>query len=218
MNRKQMHNSFLCTATFALSSFVYAQTGAGSGSVANQQTQTNQQQSGTQAAGMAGAMTGGSSAADANPQMMKDKMFLRKAAEGGMAEIQLGQLAAQKGSSDDVKQFGQKMVDDHTALNNDMKPFCDSMGVKPPTKLSKKDQMEYDKLNGMSGDAFDKEYLAYMSKDHHNDVKEFKAEEQTAGDPSLKAAVSKGLGVIQQHTMMVDQLAKSKGAMVAGQS
>ena len=212
--RNQMRISLLCTATIALSSFVYAQ----AGSVQNQQTQPNQQQPGTQGAGMAGAMTGSSGTNDVSPQMMKDKMFLRKAAEGGMAEIQLGQLAAQKGGSDEVKQFGQKMVDDHTALNNDMKPFCDSMGVKPPTKLSKKDQMEYDKLNGMSGDAFDKEYLSYMSKDHHNDVKDFKAEQMSAGDENLKAAVGKGLQVVQQHTMMVDQLAKSKGAMVAGQS
>ena len=56
-------------------------------------------------------------------------MFLRKAAEGGFAEVKLGQLAAQKGSSDDVKAFGQKMVDDHAKLNNEMAQLADSMGV-----------------------------------------------------------------------------------------
>ncbi len=144
-----------------------------------------------------------------------DKRFLRKASEGGYAEVQLGQLAAQKGSSDDVKKFGQKMVDDHTALNDQLKPFAESMGVSPATKLSPKDQAEYDKLNGLSGDDFDKEYLAYMSKDHHKDMHEFRKEEATASDPALKDAVTKGLGVIKEHTVMVDKLAKDKGVSTA---
>ena len=143
-----------------------------------------------------------------------DKKFLHKAAEGGYAEIQLGQLAVQKGSSDDVKKFGQKMVDDHTALNDQMKPFADAAGLQPPTKLSSKDQAEYDKLNGMSGDAFDKEYLAYMVKDHHMDLRDFRKEEATATDPSLKDAVSKGKTVIKEHTDMVEKLATDKGVPV----
>src|ERR1700761_6154781 len=62
-------------------------------------------------------------------QVMQDKMFLRHAAEGGIAEVKLGQLAANKASSDDVKAFGQKMVDDHTKINNDIDQIADSMGV-----------------------------------------------------------------------------------------
>ena len=75
-------------------------------------------------------------------QTMNDKIFLRKAAEGGMAEVQFGQLAAQKASSDDVKAFGQKMVDDHTALNNEMATVADSLGVRAPKTIDKKDQTE----------------------------------------------------------------------------
>ena len=143
-----------------------------------------------------------------------DKMFLHKASMGGYAEVQFGQLAAQKASSDDVKKFGQKMVDDHTALNDQLKPFADSMGVKAPTKLSPKDQAEYDKLNGLSGDDFDKEYLTAMVKDHHQDLREFRKEEATASDPGLKDAVTKGTTVIREHTQMVDKLAKDKGVPV----
>lgn len=140
-----------------------------------------------------------------------DKMFLHKASIGGYAEVQLGQLAAQKGSSDEVKQFGQKMVDDHTALNEQLKPFADSMGVPAPTKLDERNQAEYDKLNGLSGEEFDKEYLSYMVKDHHKDTREFRKEQATASDPALKDAVTKGAGVIHEHTVMVDRLAKDKG-------
>lgn len=149
---------------------------------------------------------------------MKDRMFLRKAAEGGLAEVQLGQLAAQKGSSQEVRDFGQKMVTDHTQLNSEMAPIAQSMGVKVPTKLSKEDQAEYDKLNGMSGDDFDKEYLSFMVKDHHKDLREFRNEAQNASEPALKAAVDKGSKVIYEHTQMVDKLAKDKGVPMPGRA
>ncbi len=128
--------------------------------------------------------------------------------------MQLGQLAAQKGNSDEVKKFGQKMVDDHTALNEQMKPFAESAGLKPPMKLDKKDQAEYDKLNGLSGDAFDKEYIGFMVKDHHADLREFRKEEMTTTDASLKDAVVKGESVIKEHTELADKLAKQMGIPV----
>jgi putative membrane protein len=151
---------------------------------------------------------------DSAPTASPDKVFLHKASMGGYAEVQFGQLAAQKGNSDEVKKFGQKMVDDHTALNEQLKPFADSMGVKAPSKLSPKDQAEYDKLNGLSGDDFDKEYLSFMVKDHHQDLREFRHEEGAASDPNLKAAVTKGTKVIREHTEMVDKLAKDMGVPV----
>ncbi len=144
-------------------------------------------------------------------QMMKDKMFLRKAAEGGMAEVQLGQLASQKASSEDVKDFGSKMVKDHTNLNNEMKPIAESMGVMLPKKVNQKDQAEYDKLSGLSGNDFDTEYLTYMVKDHHMDLREFRMEVASTTDPTLKAAVEKGEKVIHEHLTMVEGLARSKG-------
>ena len=135
-----------------------------------------------------------------------------------MAEIQLGQLAAQKAGSEDVKSFAQKMVTDHTDLNDEMKPFADSLGVHPPKKLSSKDQAEYNKLNSLSGDDFDKEYLAYMLRDHHEALREFRKESENTPDPSLTAAVDKGEAVIRQHTHMVTVLAKSKGVSLPGRA
>ena len=164
--------------------------------------------------GMAGAMTAGSGSSATEDQAVRDKMFIRKAAEGGMAEVQLGQLAADKATSPEVKSFGQKMVTDHTTLNNDMKPIADSLGVMLPKKLKKEDQAEYDKLSALSGDDFDKEYLTFMVKDHHMDLREFRQESAVAQDPSLKAAVDKGFAVIREHTQMVDRMAREKGIRV----
>jgi putative membrane protein len=162
-------------------------------------------------AGMAGTMTAGPATDD---QTVKDKMFLHDAAEGGLAEVQLGQLAADKAASPDVKAFGQKMVTDHTALNNDLKPIAESMGVMLPRKVKKDDQAEYDKLSALSGDDFDKEYLTFMVKDHHADLRAFRQESVVTHDPTLKAAVDKGFSVILEHTRMVDKLATDKGIPV----
>jgi len=145
-----------------------------------------------------------------------DKMFLHKASMGGYAEVQLGQLAAQKGNSEDVKKFGQKMVDDHTALNEQMKPFVESAGLKPPMHLDKKDQAEYDKLNGLSGADFDREYVSDMVADHHKDLREFRQESAAAADPQLKETVTSGEKVIAEHNRMADHLAQQIGVPVPG--
>jgi putative membrane protein len=144
-------------------------------------------------------------------QVMEDKIFLRKAAEGGIAEVKLGQLAAQKGSSDEVKAFGQKMVDDHTRMNNEMAQVADTMGVMLPKSMNKDDQAEYDKLNGLSGNDFDMEYLSFMVKDHHKDLHEFRMEAAGHADPALRDQVVKAEGVIHDHTVMVDKIARAKG-------
>ncbi len=149
-------------------------------------------------------------------EMMKDKMFLRKAAAGGMAEVQLGELATQKAGAQDVKDFGQKMVTDHTALNNEMAPIADSMSITLPKKISKEDQAEYNKLSAMSGDDFDKEYVAFMVKDHHQDLREFRTEAASTSDPTLKAAVDKGSKVIYEHMTMIDKMAREKGIATPG--
>lgn len=188
MFRKSAMILFVCGAS-ALSVAVFAQ-------------EATQTEAGMKSSGMSKSSS-----------MSKDKMFVKTATAGGMAMVKLGQLAADKASSPDVKAFGQKMVDDHTKFNNEMKPIADRMGVMAPTILDVKDQALYDKLNGMSGTAFDKAYLKAMVMDHHKDGRAFTAEKNSTKDPELKTTVTQGLDVIQQHTTMVEQLARSSGAM-----
>jgi putative membrane protein len=140
-----------------------------------------------------------------------------------MAEVQLGQLAAQKASSDDVKQFGQKMVDDHTKLNDQIKPIAEQMGVQPPSELSKKDMELMNKLQGLSGTQFDDAYIKAMVKDHKKDNQEFKMETSQTQNSTLQQAVQQGDQVIQEHLHMIEQIAQAhnlsmgKGKMSSGQ-
>jgi putative membrane protein len=149
--------------------------------------------------------------AGADTQLMKDRMFVRKAAEDGYAEVQFGQLAIKKSASDDVKKLGQKMVDDRKTVDDDLKPAADELGVRTPTKMAKADQEEFDKLNVMSGEDFDKEYLAYSLKSHRKNLHEFRTEETLTSDPQLKDAVASLQPVIVGHLYMVNKLAVAKG-------
>ena len=128
-----------------------------------------------------------------------DKMFMKKAAEGGLAEVQLGQLAADKASSNDVKQFGQQMVDDHGKANDQLKSIAQQKGVTLPTDLSAKDKAEKNRLSKLSGEQFDRAYMQHMVADHTKDVSEFKKESTSAKDDDVKNFASQTLTVIQGH-------------------
>lgn len=145
----------------------------------------------------------------ATPQQFSDHAFVSKALEGGAAEVQLGQLAAQKSQSPDVKQFGQKMVQDHTQLGEQMKQVAKAMGVSEPKGPSKKDKQLMAKLQGLSGDQFDQEYIKAMVKDHKQDLKDFKDEAQMTQDPNLKQVTTTGENVITQHLQMIEQIAQA---------
>jgi len=160
---------------------------------------------GTQDSAGAPGMTG---------QMMRDKLFLRTAVEGGLLQIKLGQLAAQKGSTQDVKDLGQKMATDHATIDADLGTVADSLGVMVPKKVSKDGQAEFDKLNALSGTSFDTAYLTLMVQDHHQDMRDYRQELISATDPTLKDAVLKSAKIIREHMMMIDKLATDRGIPV----
>src|SRR5205823_13732746 len=95
-----------------------------------------------------------------------DRTFVRKAAEGGLAEVELGQLATQKASSDDVKKFGQRMVDDHSKANDQLKQVAAQEHIDLPTEPSAKDKATKARLEKLSGEQFDRAYMRDMVKDH----------------------------------------------------
>lgn len=146
---------------------------------------------------------------------MMDKVFVRQALQGGMAQIQLGQLAVQKSSNPDVKQFAQKMVDEHTKLGDAMNQLAKQMNVKPSKGLSGKDKSTIAKLSALSGDEFDKAYIKDMLKDHRQDEKDFKQEAENASNPDLKSLASQGEQMISQHLQMIEQIAQKNNVVAS---
>jgi putative membrane protein len=139
-----------------------------------------------------------------------DRKFMEKAAQGGMAEVELGKLAEDKASNDQVKQFGKRMVDDHSKANDQLKSLAQSKGVTLPTEMDKSAQKERDKLAKLSGADFDREYMKHMVSDHNKDVKEFKSESKSAKDADVKSFAASTLPTLEQHL----DLAKSTEATV----
>ena len=149
--------------------------------------------------------TGGATGTQAGMNQ-QDHKFIMDAAMGGMMEVELGRVAAQKGTSEAVKQFGQRMVDDHSKANEELMSLASSKGMTLPTALDDKHQKDVAKLSAMSGAEFDRAYSKMMLKDHEKDVKEFERQSTKSGDPELRAFVTKILPTLQEHLQMVRTL------------
>ena len=157
-------------------------------------------------------MASGNSASSSGKLAPADRQFIKKAAEGGLAEVQLGQLATEKADSQDVKQFGQRMVDDHTKANDQLKQVASQKGVTVPDKLSPKDAATKARLEKLSGKAFDRAYMRDMVMDHTKDVSEFRLESKNAKDPDVKNFASQTLPTLQDHLKEAKSIAPKTGA------
>jgi putative membrane protein len=158
------------------------------------------------------AGSGGANGPDATTTTRKvdDKKFVENAALGGMAEVELGKLATQKASSDAVKQFGQKMVDDHSKANDQLKEIASKENISIPASLDSKHQSRIEKLSKLSGPDFDKAYVKDQVKDHKKDVSQFKNEAESGSNPNIKQFASTTLPTLQEHLSMAQDLSKNE--------
>jgi putative membrane protein len=140
-----------------------------------------------------------------------DAKFAMEAANGGLAEVEHGKLASAHASNDDVKKFGDRMVDDHGKANDELASILKQKGMNPPTSLEGKHKSLEDRLSKLNGPAFDKAYIAAMVKDHTEDVKEFEKESKDGKDPELKAFAAKTLPIIQDHLKMAKDIQAKLG-------
>lgn len=141
-----------------------------------------------------------------------DTSFVRQAATGGMSEVELGRMAANQASHDDVKKFGQRMVDDHSKANNELSALAQKKNIELPTELSKKEQAARDHLTKLSGAEFDKAYMQHMVADHTRDVRLFQRQAKTGKDPDIKAWAQQTLPVLEEHLKQAKDVASAVGA------
>ena len=139
---------------------------------------------------------------------MADKDFILAAAQGGMTEVKLGELASRNGMRDDVKAFGQRMVKDHSAINDDLKALATQKDVTLPDNLDAKHQGMVDKMAALTGSEFDDAYIAGMIKDHKMDAKEFKAESAATQDADIKSFLDKSIPVVDEHLKHITAMKK----------
>jgi len=140
-----------------------------------------------------------------------DHTFVMKAAEVGLAEVELGQLAADKGSSDEVKKFGQRMVSDHTKANDELKSLAQQKNITLPNAVNAKDKATHDQLAKLTGAAFDRAYMQHMVTGHRAVANDFKKESTSGKDPDVKAWAGKTLPTIEEHLKMAQDANKAVG-------
>jgi putative membrane protein len=136
----------------------------------------------------------------------QDRSFVKDAATGGMAEVELGKLAQQNAQDDQVKQFGARMVQDHSKANDELKTIASNQGIDLPQQLDKKYEQLKDRLARLQGAQFDRAYMAAMVKDHNADVAAFRREAQSGRDPAIKQFAEKTLHVIGAHDRMAKDI------------
>ena len=140
-----------------------------------------------------------------------DETFVVKAAHGGMAEVELGKLAADKAASDEVKKFGQRMVDDHGKANDELKILAQNKHITLPDTIDPQDKALHDRLAQLSGPAFDRAYMQAMLADHRKDVNEFRIEAKSGKDADVKGWAAKTLPTLEAHLKLAQDANRAVG-------
>ena len=134
--------------------------------------------------------------------------FIMAAAEGGMTEVKLGELAATNAKREDVKAFGQMMVKDHTAINDDLKTLATLKNITLPDRLDAEHQDIVDKMAAMKGSEFDDAYINGMIQTHQKDAKAFEAESAATQDTGIKYFLDTSIPVVESHLQQATALKK----------
>ena len=162
--------------------------------------------------------TPGADKEDTNPPKaldQSDKQFLKDASIGNEAEIEMGQLAQQKASASEVKQFGTRMVHDHTAAEDSLKTVAAGLHVSLPTELDPKHKNAKEGIAKLTGPQFDKAYMALMVQEHTKTVQKFQKEQSSAKDASVKEFAKSTTPTLQDHLKSAKELeSKLQGGQI----
>jgi putative membrane protein len=176
-----------------------------SGSVIAQSSNSSSKSTGSSAS------TAASTAKSSGKVSAADMKFARDAAVGGLMEVQMGMTAEQKASNDKVKQFGQKMVNDHSKANDQLMSIASKKNITLPTEIDAKHKKAMEMTSKMSGTGFARDYMRDMVRDHETDVAEFQKEANSGSDPDLKNFAAMTLPTLQQHLQMAKDIDSSLG-------
>jgi len=141
----------------------------------------------------------------------RDKEFVQKAASGGMMEVAAGELASKNATSEDVRNFGARMVQDHGQANQSLMEIAQKKGVQVPGEMSKKQNKEVDKLAEKTGANFDRDYMKLMLKEHRDAIKLFEKQARDGRDPDLKAFAESTLPTLREHLAMGTKIQQMLG-------
>jgi len=210
-NYSHLLRSFVVTGAAVTMAFAQQSSGAKSTAASGTSNSTSTAASSTATSGSNGtsgeSMVGG-----------MDQKFLTEAANGGIAEVQMAQMAQQKASSQEVKDYARRLEQDHTKANNELKEVAQRRQVSLPTDTDAKHKEMATKLNALSGAEFDRAYMRMMVQDHRKDIKMFERESNTGMDTDLKNFASSTLPTLKEHLQQAEQINGSTRSRKADKS
>lgn len=142
----------------------------------------------------------------------QDMKFVEEAAVGGMMEVDLGRLAAERAVNDDVKAFARRMVEDHTKANQQLLQVAAQTGITLPQDIPADKKQHRDMLAKATGAEFDRMYMSHMVKDHQKTVKEFEKQAQKGDNQAVRTFAQQTLPTLRQHLELAQSLAAQVGA------
>jgi len=140
----------------------------------------------------------------------KDVSFIKEAAQGGQAEVEMGRLAAEKGQNAQIKQLGQRLQQDHAKANQELTQIAQKSGVALPSEPNRKENHMAERLQNKTGAEFDKAFAEHALTDHEKDIRKYQKALQDTHDPELRAFIEKSLPVLRQHL----EMARTAGSAV----
>jgi putative membrane protein len=140
-----------------------------------------------------------------NTGLKDDTDFAIEAADGGLLEVKLGELAQSNASLDVVKKFGKTMIEDHRKANGELRVLASKKNITIPLSLSEKNQKRYDDLSKKTGKDFDQAYTDFMVDDHQDDVDAFKDEAEKGNDADVKSWAAGKVGTLEHHLQMAKE-------------
>ncbi len=146
---------------------------------------------------------------NANNSLEEDSQFMIKAASGGMMEVELGKLAVNIGSNEQVKEFGQRMVEDHSKANQRLMEIASKKNITLPNAMNDGHQDKVKKLSKKTGTEYDKDYLDFMVNDHNDDIELFEDAVDNLGDEEVKAFAAETLPTLRNHQQQAEAIQKA---------
>ncbi|HVX28591.1 MAG TPA: DUF4142 domain-containing protein [Parafilimonas sp.] len=141
-----------------------------------------------------------------NKKIDDDANFVTEARSGVLMEVELGTYAQKNAASEEVKQFGERMVKDHSKDRDELKMLATNKNISIPDVPGEKFQKHIDDLEKETGSEFDKDYMSFMVSDHHDDIDEFEKEAKNGKDSDIVAFANKGLPVLKEHLSMAQSI------------
>lgn len=154
---------------------------------------------------------GGAQAQMAPSTANPDLKFARHAASGGHAEVDLGRAALEKSSRQDIRDFAQRMIDDHTKIDDQLAQLAQSQHMRLPKQAAGQDAQTVKRLTALSGPEFDRAYATAMVDDHHKTLSLFEREARHGSAAPLKTLAAQTIPTLRDHLAMAEKLQQAVG-------